>query len=155
MDSKNFVIFDLDGTLALTEHRSHFVTGEKKDWRSFFAACVDDLPNPPVIAAMRAHSFAGHDIVIVSGRSDEVSEQTAKWINDHIVPNIRGGHPIDLIMRKEGDFMPDHELKAKWLNNGAIPPKHQILCVYDDRDAVVAMWREQGVPCFQVAPGNF
>lgn len=36
-----FVIFDLDGTLALNEHRQHFVQREvgKKDWRSFFAAC--------------------------------------------------------------------------------------------------------------------
>ena len=26
---------------------------------------------------------------------------------------------------------------------------------FDDRDRVVAMWREEGVPCFQVAPGDF
>lgn len=27
--------------------------------------------------------------------------------------------------------------------------------VYDDRGCVVAMWRSEGVPCFQVAPGAF
>jgi len=27
--------------------------------------------------------------------------------------------------------------------------------VFDDRDQVVEMWRANGIPCFQVAPGNF
>jgi len=27
--------------------------------------------------------------------------------------------------------------------------------VFDDRDKVVNMWRENGIPCLQVAPGNF
>jgi len=30
-----FVVFDLDGTLALTDHRAHFLEREKKDWRGF------------------------------------------------------------------------------------------------------------------------
>ena len=31
----------------------------------------------------------------------------------------------------------------------------KFLCVYDDRDKVVAMWRRNGVACFQVAEGDF
>ena len=27
--------------------------------------------------------------------------------------------------------------------------------VYDDRNKVVAMWREEGIQCFQVALGDF
>jgi len=27
--------------------------------------------------------------------------------------------------------------------------------VFDDRDRVVKMWRENGIRCFQVAEGNF
>lgn len=38
-------IFDLDGTLALIEHRLHFIQGPKKDWRGFFGAVGDDSPN--------------------------------------------------------------------------------------------------------------
>jgi hypothetical protein len=39
-----FVVFDLDGTLALNEHRQHFVDRPvgQKDWRGFFAACDRD-----------------------------------------------------------------------------------------------------------------
>jgi Straboviridae polynucleotide kinase len=31
----------------------------------------------------------------------------------------------------------------------------QILCVFDDRQKVVDMWRSLGQACFQVAPGDF
>ena len=34
-------------------------------------------------------------------------------------------------------------------------PRERVLCAYDDRDKVVAAWRAAGVPCFQVAPGDF
>jgi hypothetical protein len=29
------------------------------------------------------------------------------------------------------------------------------MCVYEDRQSVVEMWRNAGLPCFQVAPGDF
>ena len=31
----------------------------------------------------------------------------------------------------------------------------RLIAVFEDRDRVVAMWRDAGVPCFQVAPGDF
>jgi hypothetical protein len=33
--------------------------------------------------------------------------------------------------------------------------KDRILCVFDDRQKVVDMWRDNGIDCFQVAPGDF
>jgi hypothetical protein len=53
-----------------------------------------------------------------------------------------------------GMFTPDDILKEAWLRE-QFPDKNNILCVYDDRDKVVAMWRRNGIPCFQVAPGDF
>lgn len=44
------------------------------------------------------------------------------------------------------------ELKAQWL---AEYGKEKVYLVFDDRSSVVEMWRAQGLPCFQVAPGNF
>jgi hypothetical protein len=52
----------------------------------------------------------------------------------------------------------DDELKEEWLDAYDLPgllPRDEILCVYDDRDKVVKMWRRNGLPCFQVAEGNF
>ncbi|MEN3291563.1 MAG: hypothetical protein V7642_816 [Burkholderiales bacterium] len=147
---KNVVVFDLDGTIALIEHRRHFVEGKgkKKNWRKFFEACVDDPPNEPIIEVLRSLHRTEHEIWISSGRSDEVREQTVRWLQAHEVPYHQ------LIMRHAGDFSPDDELKRSWLVRGIIP-KERVLLVFDDRDKVVAMWRREGLTCAQVAPGNF
>ena len=52
--------------------------------------------------------------------------------------------------------MPDDELKQHWLDT-LFPDdkKNGILCVFDDRQKVVDMWRRNGVTCFQVDDGNF
>jgi len=62
--------------------------------------------------------------------------------------------PDILRMRKNGDYTPDDVLKKAWLDE-LFPDKGYILCVFDDRDKVVNMWRREGLTCFQVAPGNF
>ena len=48
-------------------------------------------------------------------------------------------------------------LKQHWLDDlFPIDSKRlDIVCVFDDRDKVVDMWRKNGLTCMQVAPGNF
>ncbi|PCI61367.1 MAG: hypothetical protein COB37_08400 [Kordiimonadales bacterium] len=141
-----FYVFDLDGTLALVEHRKHFVRNGGRQWRAFFKACVDDGPNTPVINSLLALQAAGHRIEIWSGRSDAVKAETIAWLQQH------GIDPALLIhMRPTGNNVPDDELKQSWLRACVTWPD----AVYDDRDKVVAMWRREGVACFQVAPGDF
>jgi len=142
------VLFDLDGTLARIDHRRHLVQGGQKRWREFYAACPLDELNEPVAAAWRAHRYAGCGLWIVSGRSDEVRRETEIWIKQHDL------QPDNLLMRQAKDHQPDVSLKHGWLRSGRIP-KDRVLCVYDDRSSVVAMWREEGLACFQVAPGDF
>lgn len=138
-----FVVFDLDGTLADIRHRRHHL--DRKDWSAFFAACVDDLPNEPVIEAMAAHVNAGHRVEIWSGRSDVVRLETEDWL-------LRQGidHTLLTHMRPAGDYTPDVDLKRSWLH--ALHPDGRPDAVYDDRGRVVDMWRSEGVACFQVAP---
>jgi phosphoglycolate phosphatase-like HAD superfamily hydrolase len=150
-EMKKIVIFDLDGTIALIDHRRHFV--EKKgpkasdeDWRNFFAACVDDQPNQPVIEILRALRAQGYYIVILSGRSDEVGSETKVWLKANDVPYD------ELHMRPEGNYEPDQKWKARFISRFE---QSKILCVFDDRDKVVDMWRSKGITCFQVAPGDF
>jgi FMN phosphatase YigB (HAD superfamily) len=145
------VIFDLDGTIALIDHRRHFVEGKgskatDEEWRCFFAACVDDKPNEPVIKTLHALRAQGYYIVILSGRSDEVAMETRTWLKDHDVPYD------ELHMRPAGNYEPDEKWKARFLRR--FDPA-TILCVFDDRQKVVDMWRRHGLVCFQVAPGDF
>lgn len=148
-------IFDLDGTLALTEHRQH-ILGDLRDpnrWKRYFEACVDDRPNQPVIDTMhRLMCFV--EMWIWSGRSEEVRPETIRWLTAHTNLTTREAEAI-LRMRQVGDFTPDEELKARWFDD--LPPgdRQRLVAVFDDRDKVVDMWRAKGVACFQVAPGDF
>ena len=141
-------IFDLDGTLALIEHRRHFVEGGRKDWPAFFAACTDDRPNRPVISTLHAIQSGGAEVWIWSGRSDEVWEVTQDWLHGESLPPTHR-------MRRAGDHQPDDKLKAGWLAEMSSWDRARLVATFDDRDRVVKMWRDNGVPCFQVAPGDF
>jgi hypothetical protein len=141
-----FVIFDLDGTLALIEHRRHFIQGGRRHWPAFFRACVDDEPNRPIIAMHQELSAAGHRVEIWSGRSDEVRAETDAWLGKHVGQGVTATR-----MRPEKDYQPDIALKEGWLREEASPPN----VVFDDRQGVVEMWRRNGIVCAQVAPGDF
>lgn len=194
-------IFDLDGTLALIDHRRHFVDGgpcfwckglgavkrhptevqpdpvvdrfgqpvylpvmdecptckgaknRTKDWKAFFAACVDDQPNWPVISVLNTLLSSGADIRIWSGRSAEVMNETLAWLQRYVTgPDYE---EIELCMRREGDYTPDEQLKKLWLDELNEYDRKRLVCVFDDRQKVVDMWRANGVACFQVAPGEF
>lgn len=143
-------IFDLDGTLALIGHRRHFVEGETKDWPAFYAACVDDEPNLPVLETLFRLHATGADVWIWSGRSDEVRAQTQAWLARHKI-----SLSVPLLMRKQGDHRPDDQLKALWFDLMLPKDRERLVAVFDDRDRLVKMWRGQGVACFQVAEGAF
>lgn len=156
MTMKPLYIFDLDGTLALIEHRRHFVERPRKeqDWSGFFRACADDVPNRPVIDTMTRLQFAGADIWIFSGRSDEVRDLTIAWLAKHTAFTTWGAENA-LVMRRAGDYTADDVLKRSWLDEMLIDDRQRLVAAFDDRDRLVAMWRDAGVPCFQVAPGGF
>ncbi|ARV71435.1 hypothetical protein [Vibrio campbellii] len=146
------VIVDLDGTLALNKHRSHFIdksSGRKPDWVAYFEACDKDLPNHPVIEAVNALKAQGNRVHIFSARGDIVRDKTVNWLSLH------GVQYDDLTMREMDTYTADEILKRFWLLDLYPNYKNDILCVFDDRDKVVKMWRELGLICFQVAEGNF
>jgi hypothetical protein len=146
------VIFDLDGTLALIDDRRKVSTkpNGKIDWDKFFDPKNINLdkPNIPVIKMAQLLASTDHQIVIFSGRSDATIYTTKSWLNKHKVPF----HIIK--MRPAKDFTPDDVLKQNWLDD-LFPYRGDILCVFDDRDKVVQMWRDNGLTCMQVADGNF
>ncbi|MCV2219293.1 phosphatase domain-containing protein [Thauera sp. Sel9] len=145
---KQSVIFDLDGTLALIDHRRHLVSGKKKDFHAFDAACTGDSPNVAVMDVYRIIQSTGkYRMVIFSGRSERVRAQTEAWLR---------GHGIEfelLVMRPQGNYAPDEELKKGWMET--LIGRDQVFCIFDDRRKVVGMWREAGLSCFQVADGDF
>lgn len=156
MNVKPLYIFDLDGTLALIQHRLHILDRDTRDkWRDFYAACDKDQPNEPVIATMERLRHAGADVWIFSGRSDEVRDKTVAWLAHHTSFMT---HDLDgpmLTMRATGDYTADDVLKKRWLDALLVNDRRRLVAAFDDRDRVVQMWRAAGVPCFQVADGEF
>ena len=106
-----------------------------------------------MVLAFHAHRATGHEVRILSARSDEVREATELWLTRY--------REVDaawlrrhLKMRPEGDFTSDQVLKKSWLDE-VRAGGGEVDIVYDDRQKVVGMWRANGVACFQVAPGDF
>lgn len=114
MTERRIALFDLDGTLALIEHRFPLIECKPRQWDAFFAACVHDAPNWPLIFIARALSQAGFEVIIATGRSDAVRGQTEGWLGRHDVPFEQ------LLMRAQGDHQPDHRLKRGWIASGRI-----------------------------------
>lgn len=142
-------LFDIDGTLADCSHRIHHIMEMPKDWDTFFSLCHLDAPIPHMIDLARQLGLRpGQEIVYVSGRSDQCRDQTLTWLAAHRLPYAA------LYMRKEGDHRDDDIIKIELLAQLRADGYDPIMA-FDDRDRVVAAWRAAGIPCAQVAPGDF
>lgn len=152
-------IFDLDGTLADLSHRLHFLENksDKRRWDKFHAACKDDTPKLPVISVFNSLMNAGSDVWVFSGRSNIVRQETVAWLGNHTGRSqvCWETFPELLTMRKHGDYTEDHLLKASWVDSMLEVDRERLVCVFDDRQRVVDMWRSRGIACMQVAPGDF
>ena len=151
-NSNKWVIFDLDGTLALIDDRRVFSTKDngKIDWDKFFdpTNIKMDMPNVPVITMAQTLKAQGFNIAIFSGRSSGTKNATIDWLNQFDVPFD------SLTMRPLGSFTPDDILKSDWFS-AKFPNKSDVLCIFDDRNKVVKMWRDKGIVCMHVADGDF
>lgn len=154
---KPLYIFDYDGTLALIDHRKHLISKGKAEWDEFYKACVHDLPNDPVIKIFDVLLESGkNDIEIWSGRSDIIRAESQTWLQFYTsILWASSRRSVELRMRPDGDFTPDEQLKMMWYNALSDEDKKRLVCVFDDRQKVVDMYRSLGVTCLQVAPGNF
>lgn len=133
------VIFDIDGTLAhMGDKRSPF------DWGKVYLDTLDEI----IAHQVKLHKESGDTIILVSGREESCREITEEWFKLH---GIEYDH---LFMRPANDWRKDSVIK-KEIYGGKIQHKWNIRLVYDDRDQVVKTWRDLGLKCLQVEPGDF
>jgi hypothetical protein len=156
-------IFDLDGTLALNEHRQHFLKENPKNWKAFHEACIDDKPNMPIIEIYQSLNISVWDkVYICTGRTENVRSKTVAWLIKHALLKVWESRTDRLRMRKDGDYRDDTVVKAEMFDDimedlgrsNIINPQCNII-IFEDRQKVVDMWRDMGLTCCQVAPGNF
>lgn len=139
---KDIILSDLDGTIALIDHRLHFVeSAGPKNFNKFDSQCIHDTPNIAVIETLKCFFASKYRVVIFSGRKDTYETQTRTWLKDNKVPFH------DLFMRKSDDYRPDTAIKNEMIES---IDKNRILLVLDDRKKMAKFWRDQGLACFQV-----
>ncbi|MFE0420803.1 phosphatase domain-containing protein [Streptomyces tendae] len=133
------ILVDIDGTVALlADRRPH-------DWERV----GEDLPNSGVITVVRAMHRAGTAIIFCTARDESCRDRTERWLAEFVGVSYHA-----LYLRPAGDSRPDTEVKREIFERD-IRDYWRIAAVFEDRDQVVRMWREQGLTVFQVADGDF
>lgn len=141
-------IFDIDGTLADTSARQHFLANGKKDWAGWFANMADDPVNDDIAQFYDYADSMGIRSIVCTGRDEAYREVTEKWLADNQIN-------ADIVyMRPLGDRRDDSVIKKEMLDDMRSKGYNPTM-VFEDRDRVVKMWRENGIRCLQVAPGDF
>lgn len=146
------IIVDIDGTIALRDGRSPFdyekVYEDRVDHR--LAHLLKNLINE-----------TEYEVFFVTGREDigNCRQKTSDWLNDNIYPlqGHDGFFPVNnwkLFMRAEGDHRSD-EITKKEIYENHIAPWYDVVCVFEDRNHVVKMWRDLGLLVAQVYDGDF
>lgn len=145
------IITDIDGTLADATHRLGFIHTRPKNWKAFFAASKDDPPYHEVTWLVKTLKDAGCIILIVTARPESERERTITWLNENAGLKGVWAH---IYMRQDDDPRDDAIVKSEILED-IYRDGYNPFIVLDDRDNVVKMWRESGLRCLQVNPGNF
>lgn len=134
-------ICDIDGTLSDHEGiRGHFE----------YEKVSQDKPIWPIIHIVQAIAGSENWVPIyVSGREEFSRQDTKDWILSYL-----GLRADNLFMRPNGDYRKDYIIKKEIFYRD-ISTNYWVEFALDDRDQVVNMWRDIGLPCLQVAAGEF
>lgn len=145
------IAVDLDGTLCDIEHRLHFVTQDKPDWKSFFEGIKDDKVNNWCYDLVKAYSeYTGNSVVLCSGRPNDYRQLTQDWLSK-VTPNL---YYDNLFMREQGDYRSDAIIKQIILDF-EIRTRYNLDFVVDDRPVVCRMWRNNNIICLQCNDKEF
>ena len=142
-------IFDIDGTVADLTHRLHFIQKDSPDWEGFHDLVREDSPIEPVIKTCASLAVT-NDIWFFTGRMERTRSDTTRWLMRNVLNTN-----IVLEMRPNGDFRSDVDIKQEMLDNMLTIDRDRLVAVFDDRERIVKMWRENGIQCYQVKDGDY
>ena len=135
----NCVVIDLDGTIALHQNRLPY------DWDKI----PTDKCDPRMQKMIEQFNLQAIKIIFLTGRPETARSLTDEWLKKNI-PDIN----YTLLMRSASDFRSGEIVKAEiWKKE--VNPKYNTLCVFEDSNKCVDMWRELGVLTCQVANGDY
>lgn len=133
------------------EHGVFFLADKSKvkfkpDYEAFNNSLEKDIPNKYVAEICRSLSEQ-YAIYICTGRPEKFRERTERWLGENDIPYNQ------IWMRPNNNTEPDAVVKKRMLDS--IQRTCNVIAVFDDREKVVNMWRENGILCCQVAKGEY
>lgn len=133
-------VFDIDGTIANNEHRSHLFPSSDlhltSSWKDYNKACSGDSPIIPMIKMMNALAESSQ-VYIMTSRSDEVEWRTLEWLQDNEVEYD------SIYMRSRHDNRKDYKIKEEWLNEISSGDKGNVV-IFEDNPQVIKHLRSCG-----------
>ena len=115
------------------------------DWNAYHAASIDDEPITDVINMLESAAMMDASIITITARPEKWRKLTMGWMIKHQVPSDA------LLMRPDDVFRPSPEIKRELLlGHFGEGFREEIAFILEDRDDVVAMYREMGLTVFQV-----
>lgn len=139
-------VFDIDGTIANNEHRSHLLPSSDlhltSGWRDYNKACSGDSPIIPMINMMNTLAELS-TVYIMTSRSDEVERMTLEWLQDNDVEYD------SIYMRSRHDNRKDYKIKEEWLNEISDGDKSNVV-IFEDNPQVIKHLRSCGYTVMSV-----
>ena len=170
--SKDTIICDLDGTIADLSHRLHYIKDsdggikESPDWEAFNNACIDDKPIFDVIQIVKLlwsgdqkKTIPNRNLKFFTSRSNAIRKSTENWLHKHFFRDKRRPEDqedifkkfgVTLTMRNESDFRKDEQVKLEMMRLFGLRPE-DVLCIFEDSQSVVDMWRNNGYRVLQLS----
>lgn len=144
---KNLIVVDIDGTISKVGDRIKHILGDVKDWDTFYSRCGEDDPIYAIIDLV-VYMSRSFDVVFCTGRMENTRNITENWIAKHFPADFR----YSLFMRPDGDYRHDIIVKPQLIS---LLDKTQIKYILEDRNTMVAKWREMGFTVLQPSDGDF
>ena len=133
-------VFDIDGTIANNEHRSHLLPFSDlhltSSWKDYNKACSGDSPIIPMINMMNTLAELS-TVYIMTSRSDEVEWVTLEWLQDSDIEYD------SIYMRSRNDNRKDYKIKEEWLNEISDGDKSNVV-IFEDNPQVIKHLRSCG-----------
>lgn len=151
-----YVIVDIDGTIAYNPIRQieilkllEYTPIEEMPWAALFASCHLDIPIWPVINLL-VDLRGRYHIVFCTSRDTAFRDKTRKWLDDYT-----GFWKSPLLMRKsKDDHRSDSIIKPELLEEAGINTKNTAF-ILEDKNSMVATWRELGFTVLQTADNDW
>lgn len=143
------ILVDVDGTLANSLHREHYLETKPKNWSAYYENALEDPVYEDIIWLVKLLKKCGNTILIVTARSEDRRDITTKWLNEKA--GLSGVY--DKIYMRDIDDYRDDDVCKKDMLDAIRKDGYDPYLVFDDRKMVVDMWRNEGLTCLQVRDG--